>query len=220
MAGELSFKTLKARHRRDRDAYPLNLNLRVHRALSWLDRAEKSNEDRDSQFIFLWIAFNAAYAQEYNLSSPENSQDTIFRFFRKISKLDKHNYLYDLIWTEYTSSIRLLLKNPYIHRGFWDISRGKITKDEWKVSFKKDNEMARKALQSSNTPMVLKVIFHRLYTLRNQLVHGGATWNGQVNREQIRDSSSLMSKLVPVMILIMMENPGELWGDPSYPVVE
>jgi hypothetical protein len=31
----------------------------------------------------------------------------------------------------------------------------------------------------------IKVMFDRLYTLRNQLLHGGATWNGAVNRAQI-----------------------------------
>ena len=31
--------------------------------LSWLHRAEQC-EDEDGRFIFLWIAFNAAYAQD------------------------------------------------------------------------------------------------------------------------------------------------------------
>lgn len=38
-----------------------NLRLRAHRALSWLDRTEQA-DDLDGSFIFLWIAFNAAYA--------------------------------------------------------------------------------------------------------------------------------------------------------------
>ena len=41
------------------------LSLRLHRALSWLNRAEQLADDPDSQFIFLWIAFNAAYALGY-----------------------------------------------------------------------------------------------------------------------------------------------------------
>ena len=59
----MDFKTLKARQREERENYPINLGLRVHRALSWLDRAEQSDDD-DARFIFLWIAFNAAYANE------------------------------------------------------------------------------------------------------------------------------------------------------------
>jgi hypothetical protein len=51
-------------------------------------------------------------------------------------------------------------------------------------------------------------------------MHGGATWNSAVNRNQIRDCTSLMGKLVPVVIEIMLDNPDTLWGDACYPVVE
>jgi len=36
---------LKQRHRTLREGYPPNLNLRVHRALSWLKRAEMADDD-------------------------------------------------------------------------------------------------------------------------------------------------------------------------------
>ena len=58
-----TFTTLKNRHREIRDELPENLSLRIHRALSWLDCAEQKSDD-DSKFIFLWIAFNAAYGHE------------------------------------------------------------------------------------------------------------------------------------------------------------
>ena len=68
--------TLKRRHRQERDSQPTNLSLRLHRALSWLNRAEQA-EDDDGRFIFLWIAFNAAYATEiderYRLSEQATS---------------------------------------------------------------------------------------------------------------------------------------------------
>ena len=56
-------RTLKQRQRAERDSYHPNLALRVHRALSWLNRAEQA-DDPDGRFIFLWIVFNAAYATE------------------------------------------------------------------------------------------------------------------------------------------------------------
>ena len=75
------------------------------------------------------------------------------------------------------------------------------------------------ALANRNTPAVLGVMFNRIYTLRNQLIHGGATWNGRVNRDQLRDCCSLLGKLVPLIIQIMLDNPDTLWGDANYPVV-
>lgn len=60
---------------------------------------------------------------------------------------------------------------------------------------------------------------HSLYTLRNQTVHGGATWNSAVNRDQMRDAVAFMSKFVPSIINIMMDSSNELWGEPCFPVV-
>lgn len=49
----MQFQSLKQRHRGERDALHSNLRLRVHRALSWLDRAEQA-DDLDGRFIFPW----------------------------------------------------------------------------------------------------------------------------------------------------------------------
>lgn len=57
--------TLKARHREIRDGQPDPLRIRIHRAISWLARAEREVDDHDARYIFLWIAFNAAYAHEF-----------------------------------------------------------------------------------------------------------------------------------------------------------
>lgn len=43
---------------RDHLNYSDNFKLRIHRSLSWLKKAEETDE-LDSQFIYLWIAFNA-----------------------------------------------------------------------------------------------------------------------------------------------------------------
>lgn len=40
------------------------------------------------------------------------------------------------------------------------------------------------------------------------------------NRDQIRDWTHLMGKLVPVVIEIMLDHPEALWGDVCYPVVD
>ena len=96
---------------------------------------------------------------------------------------------------------------------------GKISEEQWKERFASGKKAAALALANRNTPAVLGVMFNRIYTLRNQLIHGGATWNGRVNRDQLRDCSNLLSKLVPLIIQIMLDNPDTLWGDANYPVV-
>lgn len=211
--------TLKDRHRQVRDAEHPNLRLRLHRALSWLDRAEQAN-DLDGNFIFLWIAFNAAYATEIDEQYRLSEQETFKAFLEKLCLLDQEKRIDALVWQEFSGSIRILLDNPYVFQSFWDHQNGRIDEATWKARFTSGKRAAQQALASGNTPALLGVIFNRLYTLRNQLMHGGATWNGAVNRDQMRDCTNLLSKLVPLIIELMMDNPDTLWGDACYPVVE
>lgn len=75
------------------------------------------------------------------------------------------------------------------------------------------------ALAKRDTVTELPVVLSRIYTLRNQLIHGGARWNSSVNRDQMRDCTNFMAKLVSVVIAIMLDNADALWGDACYPVV-
>ena len=59
----------------------------------------------------------------------------------------------------------------------------------------------------------------QLYVLQNQPVHGGATWNSSVNRDQLRDGRAILAALVPAVIEIMMASP-VFDDDPiDYPVI-
>jgi hypothetical protein len=50
---------------------------------------------------------------------------------------------------------------------------------------------------------VLSFVFDRLYVLRNQLVHGGSTWNSGINRTQVRDGTAILGFLMPVFADLM-----------------
>lgn len=219
MKRSLDYASLKARQRQERSNWPINLGLRVHRALSWLNRAEQC-EDQDGQFIFHWIAFNAAYANEIPVGVRMTEQELFGKFLQKIVDLDKEGLLYGLIWSEFSSSVRVLLSNRYVFQPFWDYQNGKISEEEWQVRFEKANAAAGAALAGQRTREALSVVLSRMYTLRNQLLHGGATWDSTVNRQQLRDCSAFLGKLVPTMIQLMMDNPNTLWGDACYPVVD
>ena len=53
---------LKRKQRRVRGDFDRDFGTRVHRSISWLQRAEKEHDDPDARFIFLWISFNSAYS--------------------------------------------------------------------------------------------------------------------------------------------------------------
>ncbi len=67
-----------------------------------------------------------------------------------------------------------------------------------------------------DTSAILAIVFDRLYVLRNQLVHGGATWNGSVNRNQVRDGARILSFLMPIFIDLMMDNHNRIDLGPAY----
>jgi hypothetical protein len=219
----MNHEQLKDRQRAEREGWPENLGLRVHRALSWLDRAEQlgEQEDLDGEFIFLWIAFNAAYATDIDEKYRESEQQTFRGFLAKLDGLDASRQRFEhLVWQEFPKSIRVLLENRYVFQDFWNAQNGAIPENEFKERFKAANHAAHVALGKRDTVTVLSIVLSRIYTLRNQLVHGGATWGSSVNREQLRDCTNLMRKLVPLVVEVMMDHPETLWGQGTYPVVK
>ena len=194
--------------------------LRVHRAISWIGRAEAAGDD-DARFLFLWIGFNAAYADEgevQNAAAP--GRDAFKDFFQRVVALDAGQRIYDAIWDNFSGPIRVLLHNKYVFTPFWKHHNGVAGFEDWEEWFRASECRFRRALEERDTVRVLRLVFDRLYVLRNQIVHGGATWNSRVNRDQVRDGAAILAFLMPVFVDVMMDNPHEDWGRPFYPVVE
>lgn len=215
-----AFTALKLKQREIRDGFPSDLGLRVHRALSWLDRAERCADDPDAAFIFFWIAFNAAYANELRDPELEGERSVFDDYFQRLTALDAEYRLYDAIWERFPQEIRLLLNNRYVFQPFWRHHNHEAGYENWEQRFSRSRRRVNVALRERDTRLILSTLFDRLYVLRNQLVHGGATWNSAVNRDQVRDGARILAALVPVFIDLMMDNPEASWGAPYYPVVD
>ena len=217
---QLNYQNLKTRQREIRDKFPASLSLRVHRALSWLNRAEKESEDRDARFIFLWVAFNAAYANEI-LDRQKFPERRLFQsFLRRLVDSDSDKLLYELVWDQYPGAIRLLIDNKYVFQPFWDFHNGQKTEEAWQLAFQRSKSSALRALGKEDTRKVMGIMFDRLYTLRNQLLHGGATWNSNINRSQITQGAEIMGYVVPIVIHLMINDHQRVWCEACYPVVD
>ena len=226
-ASEHSLAHLNQRHQalvaKQRNAFTLRMN----RSLSWLQRAQAAGDaggDDDVAFICLWIAFNAAYAQDTVGRMDNASERQSFRdFVGQVCRLDADKALPALVWQVFPGPIRILLDNQYVFQPFWDAlnnprSDGSIP-THWRDAFDEARQRVQRALAQQDTERVLYEIFVRLYTLRNQLMHGGATWNSSVNRAQVRDGRALLARVLPVMLGVMMNHPAQFEGRPFYPVV-
>lgn len=211
---------LKARHRAERDGWASrDLSIRIHRALSWLGRAEAEAGDGDVRFLLLWIAFNAAYAGAITAESV-SEREAFRRYFALLLRADHHHRIAGAIHQRFTNEIRVLLANPYVYAPFWQYQAGDADSAEWQDWLERDNRAAQTALLKGETDRVLSIIFGRLYVLRNQLVHGGATWNGALNRDQLRDGVRILAWLLPIFLDLMMDAPDADWGGLHYPVID
>lgn len=209
---------LREAHRATRDAQPEDLRVRIHRAISWLERAEVEKEDMDARFIFLWISLNAAYAREFGYEQTE--RDEAMRFMRKLLACDTEGRIHAVLFNQFSGPIRTLIDNKYVFEPFWRAMREHDSSELWKSKFEQAKGVALKAIMDRDTATVLSVVADRLHVLRNQLVHGGATWNGQANRAQVRDAAAILSTLMPVVIDLMVHSRDVDFEAITYPWVK
>ena len=107
---------LKAKQRRLREGFPQDLGLRVHRAISWIGRAEREAQDHDAAFIFLWVAFNAAYADERDIDStrPLGDRRQFIELIDRLVAHDAEGRLYRVAWERFRGPIAKLMENRYV----------------------------------------------------------------------------------------------------------
>ena len=112
------------------------------------------------------------------------------------------------------------LKDEHVFHPFWE-HHNNNGHDDWKDQLDRRWRKVNDALHYRDTGCILSELFDRLYVLRNQLVHGGATWKGSVNRPQVRYGARIMAFLVPRFASLMMSESNHRidWGPPRFPVV-
>lgn len=211
-----SASELKVRFKSKREHFNEDTATRIHRAISWLGKAE-AETDLDAKFIFYWISFNAAYANAFAEDLETREQFKVF--LSKLLKQDQQQAIQAMLFTDFNGIIRTLISNKYIYAPFWHAVRSRDQTDAWQKSHSAGIKTATTALLSKDTLTMLSIIFDRLYVLRNQLVHGGATWNSKINRQQVVDGGKMLAKLIPAIIVLLIESEKIDFGDIMYPVV-
>ena len=127
---------LKQKLRLNRDAFPAVHSTRLHRSLSWLKAADEQmqRENLDQAFINFWISFSACFYIE--------GEEPIAPFIEKLVARDEQQLIYGCLWHEYSSSVKALLKNPYVFAEFWQSQRlngeqrgAAEASEAWRLSF-------------------------------------------------------------------------------------
>ncbi len=191
--------------------------IRLHRAISWLKAAEENGENPDTQFIFLWICFNSCYSIDKIGTLNNSERKSLHDFIVKLVALDIEKQIFNLFWQKYSGPIRLLIQNKFVYRLFWDYQRGDVS--EWQREFERSIVQADTYLAKQDVVNLLEIVIDRLYVLRNQIIHGGATFKSKLNRRQLRDANNILLFIVPTMINLMLVNHHQSWGEIYYPAV-
>lgn len=191
--------------------------LRLYRAISWLRCAEESANNSDVAFIALWIALNACCAVDQAGDSPLGDLEHFQRFVNQLVEQDGERKIYHCLWHEYSGHVKALIRNPYVFHEFWVAKR--LGRDDWQASFDQSSLAAINALSRQRVPELFSIVLDRLFVLRNQMLFGGATYQSQVNREQVEDGTGLLASIVPSVIEVMLLAHDADWGEVAYPVI-
>ena len=201
-----------------KNEYSDAFNLRIHRGLSWLKKANTLNEDADLQFLSLWVSLNALYAQD--LLSAQHEQ-SLPQFIHQIFQKDAQGKIAHILWEKFSQPIQQLLDNQYAYQGFWDYQNKTMSAMACKAGLEQEKQQVRLAQGNKASAEILLIVFQRLSTLHHQLVHGGSAYHSAVNRKQLQDGCRILLALLPVFILVLLENAQSLdLGKPYYPMVQ
>jgi hypothetical protein len=90
--------------------------------------------------------------------------------------------------------------------------------NQWETSAAA-KRLALQALMERKTDVVLAIVLDRHHVLRNQLVHGGATWSGSANRAQIKGGASILGTILLLILDLLIEDCSEDFGGIAFPPV-
>jgi len=197
-------------------AFPENHTIRIHRAISWLKQAEKDS-NADMKFIALWISFNACYSHDLQGLKTKTEREKLKEFVAKLVQCDGDR-LYNVFWNIYSGPVRNLIDTKFLFEPFWAYQRGEA--DDYTRAFEKSNQAALQLLSNKNVAELMLLVLERLYCLRNQLIHGGATFGSKLNRTTLRDANNILLHVMPIIIDILLEENSVDWGEINYPVIK
>ena len=204
----------------------MSLSIRIHRACSWLRRAQEAarthgSESLDDQLVLLWIAFNSLYGvwdEEEN--HPARDIESVRNFVRMMLELDRTDSYGKLLQRERVLAERLF-DNIYLDHYFW---RGLEEGDGDDETWRNMPQKGRRYLDDGRAELALdRLLLFRVYQIRCQLVHGGATHGSKLNRQSVADCGRLLHLVLDCTLRIVIERADDLKeriGRICYPPVE
>ena len=192
--------------------------IRIHRALSWMHRAESiaDGDALDDKLIFQWIAFNALYGQwDQEEREPMRDRGSWKAFLQRVIDLDADRSIATVL-LDHRKLVLSIYEDEFLSSHFWEDPHedGKM-----RIAMQSYSEAPR-WYQRKDFAVILKRLVDRVYLMRCQLVHGAATREGRLNRRPLRRCTSMMDRLMPAIVLVLIDHGWAAdWGALCYPPI-
>ena len=192
-----------------------NWQIRVHRALSWLERAIETDPDDqpDGRLLYGWIAFNALYGrwdEQAGFAAPDTGAWR--EFLGTVIRLDASGRIARRV-EQLRDPILQLLENKFIDPRFWQNPQqpGKL---------RRQYHEALSMFVERRWLSLAMLAIERVYVLRGQLVHGAATRGSELNRRTLQQSREVLEGLLlPILEVVIEQGCHNDWPPLCYPPI-
>jgi hypothetical protein len=195
---------------------------RLQRADSWIQAAQEVSQDRMHEaFIFLYIAFNCMYGRRKYEGDESQIGEDLDAFFAKLLVMHRRNMQQGgSILKEALASCRqdgaILIRDRFLVNNYW---RGNQPAATLQAKLNREAGGALEALDDGDYRDFLAPLFRRISVLRNQIMHGCATYGPRSHgRASLEKAIRVLKVLVPAFYKLMRQYGHELTWDPiPYP---
>jgi hypothetical protein len=195
---------------------------RLQRADSWMKAASSLNADQMHEaFIFFYIAFNCLYGRRKYEGDEAHIGEDLGDFFKKIILMHEKDVAGGgSVLTEAVGACRrdgaVLIRDRFLDNRYWRRSSPPPLLQN------KLNEEARTVLaqvDDGSYQAFLGVAFRRISVLRNQVMHGCATYGPRsFGRASLAKGLRFLRVTVPAFYRLVFEHGHEVRWDPiPYP---
>lgn len=187
--------------------------IRLHRALSWLEHAERTPDESDDALLFAWVAFNALYGRwDLALNEPEPDRAGMGRFVERVCRLDAGGHIAAML-AAHRGLVRSILEDEWLSRWFWQDRTDERARKQRKSWYD-----AQTWYLEGRSDRILDRVLERIYLQRCQIVHGAATHGSRLNRVSLGRCRMMLAHIVAATLLVIIDHGAEEdWGPLCYP---
>ena len=193
-----------------------NFQIRIHRSLSWLDRALElaPEEHPDGRLLYAWIALSSLYGSwDADAGYPARDSESRVAFIEMLARIDCGGLLAEQLQA-LERDILWLLEDKYLDPRFWK-------NPDRPGNVRAKYHRAVRLYSEKNWATILEYTLERIAVLRGQIVHRAATRGSKLNRESLDRSRKVLESLLSVVLQLLIEHRADDdWPPLCYPPIK